>query len=63
MKFNIPKEGKTLSQGKRLVKVKGGVFETEDKALIQLLKKAKGVVVVETPKPAAKVKQKEEPQK
>lgn len=63
MKFNIPKDGKTLSQGKRLVKVKGGVFETEDKALIELLKKAKGVSIVETLKPAAKAKQKQEPQK
>lgn len=58
MKFNIPKQGKTLSQGKQLVNIKGGVFETEDKALIALLVKAAGVQLVEEPKAKAEPKAK-----
>ena len=50
MKFTIPKGGKTLSVGKKLVSLKAGEFETADKALQELLSKAKGVLKVEAKK-------------
>lgn len=54
MKFNIPKGGKTLSLAKKLVTLDEGEFETTDKELVELLKKAKGVTEVK-----AKAKAKE----
>lgn len=51
MKFTIPKGGKTLSVGKKLVSLKAGEFETADKELQELLSKAKGVSKVSAKKP------------
>lgn len=50
MRFIVPDNGKVLSLGKRLLTIKGGVFETEDKAIIELLNKAEGVKAVQKPK-------------
>ncbi len=43
MKFLIPANGKTVSQGKKLISIPSGEFETDDKELQELLKKCKNV--------------------
>ena len=58
MKFTIPENGKTLTVGKSLVQIKGGVFDTEDAALIKMLGNAHGVEVIKEQAAKPKSKQK-----
>lgn len=51
MKFLIPKGGKTLSVGKKLVSFDEGELDTDDKELQERLEKAKGVSKVSNKKP------------
>ena len=43
MIFTIPKSGKTISFAGKLLEIKGGKFETTNKALQKTLSKCKGV--------------------
>lgn len=50
MKFLIPQNGKMISVGKKLIKIKCGEFETKDKELQDLLKNCKDVSEVKAKK-------------